>query len=366
VTTEGGDFLRFAAFHHREPEARALLAPLLESVVVRRDQGLFGRVIESGQALFFPIVAASAVASENVPGFEAYLSRYGIHSLIVAPLKIQERVIGGVGLSRSYPGDPYTEDDLELVLDLASRAALAIRNAQLFTRIQREAKDREEIMAIVAHDLRNPLGVVSAAGMLLTNMADADPQNSRLRTLAGRVTRAAERMDDLITNVLDASRIESGGIQVNPATVDVGSLLDKAVEALAPSAQEKGVNLERAPSTQPLACLCDEGRVLQVFSNLIGNAIRFTPKGGRVDVRAVADGAAVRFAIEDTGPGIAPEVLPRVFDRYFKRASTARSGTGLGLYIARGIIEAHGGRIWADSTPENGATFTFTLPLKPE
>jgi len=363
LTTSGGDFLRFAAFHHIDPDARALLAPLLESVPVRSDQGLFGRVLESGEPLYVPVVVPQTAAAESVPGFEAYFSRYAIHSLIVAPLKIQGRVIGGVGLSRAHPGDPYTEDDLALVVDLTSRAALAIRNSQLFARVQREAKDREEVMAIVAHDLRNPLGVISAAGMLLTSLAEGDAQSERLRTVAGRVTRAAQRMDELITNVLDATHIESGRIRVKPSPVDVASLLDQAFEAAIAAAQQGGVDLRRGPPPEGLKCLCDVGRILQVFSNLIGNGIRFTPKGGYVEVRALADDETVRFAVEDTGPGITAEVLPRVFERYFKGTDAPRTGTGLGLYIARGIVEAHGGRIWAESTPNHGSTFWFSLPL---
>jgi signal transduction histidine kinase len=363
LTTSGGDYLRFAAFHHRDPEARALLAPLLETVPVRSDQGLFGRVIESGEPLFVPTIAPEAAASGSVPGFEAYFSRYEIHSLIVAPLKIQDRVIGGVGLSRSTPGDPYTEDDLELVLDLASRAALAIRNSQLFARLEREARDREEVMAIVAHDLRNPLGVISTAGALLTSLAEGSVQNERLRTIAGRVTRAVQRMEDLITNVLDATRIESGRIQVKPAAVEVGRLLDQALEAMSPAAHEKGVELRRSPTPEGLRCACDAGRILQVFSNLIGNGIRFTPKGGKVELSAEIEDGAVRFAVVDSGSGIPPEDLHRVFDRYFKGSAHPQGGTGLGLYIARGIVEAHGGRIWAMSTLGSGSKFCFTLPV---
>ena len=361
LTSDDGDDLRFAAFHHRDPEARALLAPLLASVPVKRDRGMFG-VIASGEPLFLPVIAPETAEASSVPGFEAYYSRYGIHSLIVAPLRIKERVIGAVGLSRSQPGDPYTEDDLELVLDLASRAALAIRNAQLFARVQREAKDREEVMAIVAHDLRSPLGVIAAAGELLTSLASGNAQGERLRTVAGRIQRAAQRMDDLITNVLDATRIESGRIQVKPAPVDAKSLLDQAIEAMTPAAQEKGVDLRHAEPPQGLECRGDEGRILQVFSNLIGNAIRFTPKGGKVELRVATDGAMVRFVVTDTGSGIAEETLPRIFDRYFKGTDAPRAGTGLGLYIARGIVEAHGGRIWVESAAERGSTFAFTLP----
>ena len=362
LTSSSGDFLHFAAFHHRDPEALALLAPLIESVPVRRDQGLFGRVIESGEALFLPTVAPDTVAAESVPGFEAYFARYGIHSLIVVPLAIQDRVIGGLGLSRSEPGDPYTKHDLELVLDLASRAALAIQNAQLFARTRGEARDREEIMAVVAHDLRNPLGVISAAAVLLNSVAETDPQGERLRIIAGRVSRAAERMEGLITNLLDATHIESGRLELKPIAIDAGDLLDPALQAMSAAAREKGVALLRAPTTENLECVGDPARILQVLSNLIGNGIRFTPKGGQVELGAVIDDQGVRFTVADTGKGIPPEELPRVFDRYFKGADAPRTGTGLGLYIARGIIEAHGGRIWVERTSKSGSSLCFTLP----
>ena len=363
LASPSDELMRLAAFHHADPEALALVGPLLNTSPLRMDQGLYGRVIKSDQPLFLPLADADAVETVNIPPFDSYITRYGMKSLIIAPLRLTGRVIGAIGLSRTRASEQYTEGDLELVLDLASRAALAIRNAQLFSRIQAEAKTREEVMAIVAHDLRNPLSVMSAAGVLLAGFAKNDAQGERLRNMAARITRASRRMDDLITNVLDATRIEGGRIEIKPAPTSAAGLIDQAHEALVLLAREKGIELTRHPISKDLRVLCDEGRILQVFSNLISNSIRFTSNGGTIELGVQREGEQARFAVKDSGVGIAPENLGRVFERYFKGSEPTRTGTGLGLYIARGIVEAHGGRIWVESTQGVGSTFSFTLPL---
>jgi PAS domain S-box-containing protein len=223
---------------------------------------------------------------------------------------------------------------------------------------------REEILAMVSHDLKNPLGAILLTTALLRRMELEGEQGERVRGNVEKIQRAAERMNSLIRDILDVARIEAGHFLVEPAPHSPLALMDEAIELLQPLAVQKGLRLERQARGESLGPVrCDRERVLQVFSNLLGNAIKFTPAGGLVCVRAEpGEGATVRFSVKDTGPGIPAEQVPHLFDRYWQARDKARMGTGLGLFIARGIVTAHGGHIWVDSTVGVGSTFSFTLP----
>jgi signal transduction histidine kinase len=175
--------------------------------------------------------------------------------------------------------------------------------------------------------------------------------------------RSADRANRLIRDLLDAARIEDGKLPIEPRRADPASLIRETVELLLPQAADKPLRLEvDAPDDLPAVC-ADRDRTLQVLTNLVGNAVKFTPAGGRVVARAAADASSeVRFTITDTGPGLSADELSHLFDRYWQAKKTAKLGTGLGLVIAKGIVEAHGGRIWAESEPGRGSTFHFTLP----
>ncbi|HWU87210.1 MAG TPA: HAMP domain-containing sensor histidine kinase [Kofleriaceae bacterium] len=220
---------------------------------------------------------------------------------------------------------------------------------------------RDEMIGIVAHDLRNPLGAITMRAALLREAPAVD-----IRAHAEGIEKVATRMEHLIGSMLDSSMIEAGQFAVTLLPCDAGSLLDEAIEALDPLARAKQIRLESAPPSAHLWIRADRERILEVLSNLVGNALKFTPNGGTVRLAVDADlteRAMVRFEVSDTGPGIHDEHLARVFDRYWKDPGGKAKGTGLGLYIARAIIDVHGGRIWAESTPGHGATFKFTLPL---
>ncbi|HZK78222.1 MAG TPA: HAMP domain-containing sensor histidine kinase, partial [Gemmatimonadaceae bacterium] len=177
------------------------------------------------------------------------------------------------------------------------------------------------------------------------------------------IQRSATRANRLIQDLLDVARIQAGGLAVDPVAIDVKSLVHEAVEAATPLASAAYLKVEcEVPDPIPMVS-SDRERVLQVFANLIGNAIKFTPKGGEIRVLASCENSEIRFVVADTGPGIPAAHLDHVFDRYWQAKSTAKLGTGLGLSIAKGIVEAHGGRIWVESPPNNGAQFNFTLPV---
>lgn len=215
---------------------------------------------------------------------------------------------------------------------------------------------RDEVLATVSHDLRNPLGTIYTAATLLR---DVPLQEDARRRQVEIICRTAERMEALIKDLLDVSRMEAGRFSIDPTPERTTSLMREAREMLANVAESNNVELAEA-DLHEAAVMADRDRVLQVFSNLIGNALKFTPAGGTVTLAAESCDDGVCFHVRDTGPGIAPDDLPRIFDRFWHGG--AGGGSGLGLAIAKGIVEAHGGRIWAESDG-SGSRFSFTLPL---
>src|SRR5690606_23707517 len=179
------------------------------------------------------------------------------------------------------------------------------------------------------------------------------------------IKRTAQRMDHLIQDLLDVSKMEAGRFSVEPLPVAVGSLLDDAREMLEPLAARRDLHLRDETDRRDVRVLADAERVQRVLSNLVGNAVKFTPAGGTITLRTQCSDTECTFSVTDQGPGIPPENLRRIFDRYWQASRTARQGAGLGLAIAQGIVDAHGGRIWAESSPPDGATFFFTLPIAP-
>jgi signal transduction histidine kinase/DNA-binding NarL/FixJ family response regulator len=267
---------------------------------------------------------------------------------------------GTLTLARA-DGRGVGDDDRAVAEALARMAALALHNAGRYARARQAARVREEILGVVAHDLRNPLMAVSMYTHLLQDAGLTAEQEA----WTGIMLRAVERMNGLIQDLLDASALEQGRLRVQPAPVPVESLLREAADLMERQADERGVRLvcEAAPAVP--AVLADHDRVLQVLSNLLGNAVRFSPAGAPVELRAEALDAEVVFTVRDHGPGIAAEDLPRIFDRFWQGVG-ARGGAGLGLAISRGIVESHGGHIRVDSTPRAGSTFSFTLPVSPD
>jgi signal transduction histidine kinase len=242
--------------------------------------------------------------------------------------------------------------------EIARRASMAIDNARLHEQARRAVQSREDLLAVVSHDLRNPLSVILVSATLALH---AWPPGDANRRTIEAIRRSALRMDRLIGDLLDASTIEAGRLSLETAVQSVDQIIRDAIEALEAPAAQKRVKLD-AMSAVELGVFCDRGRMLQVFSNIVGNAIKFTPEGGSIQVRAEPRNNEVWFFITDTGPGIPEDQLPRLFDRYWQAKRTARLGTGLGLTIAKGIIEAQDGRIGVESQVGVGSTFFFTLP----
>lgn len=256
---------------------------------------------------------------------------------------------------------PWSPSDLDAAQELR-RNTVEIDLGRQVQREQQAVRARNELVAVVSHDLRSPLTVIHIqAGRLLRHATGDSPASVRVRTAAERVQTAVNRMDALIRNLLDLTRIEAGRFEVRPQPEPVRELIEEALVIARPLAEAKQLSLIDEVQEDRLV-LVDRERVFQVLSNLLGNAIKFTPSGGRILLRVQPRRDDVEFTVADNGPGLSPEQLPRVFDRYWQARETSHRGTGLGLFIARGIVEAHGGEISAESVPGAGATFRFTLP----
>lgn len=280
-------------------------------------------------------------------------------SSLVTPLVARGRILGAIALVSRAGGRVYDARDLELAAELGRRAGLAVEKARLHERMTQAVQAREQVLGYVAHDLRSPLaGIAIHAELLLEHDLSGEQRRSSLRTIVD----ATRQLDRLIQDLLDVGSIEAGRLRVSARPEAVEPLLAEALEHLRARAAHAGLRLEVEAAPGLPAVRADRTRLLQLFSNLVGNAIRFTPRGGSVTVRARPEGAELCFSVTDTGVGIAPEELARLYEPFWQARRTDRGGAGLGLAIARGIVEAHGGRIWATSEPGRGSTFCFTLP----
>jgi signal transduction histidine kinase/CheY-like chemotaxis protein len=294
------------------------------------------------------------------------LEQAGALAIFVTPLIARGQAIGAISYvfvrsaaapgAKSPDGVPSDDESRRLAEEVASSAVLAIDNMRLFEQAQRAIRGRDELLAIVSHDLRNPINVLSLALATLEQPGVA----LRAQTLP-RMRRALKRMEHLIDDLLDVARVDAGTLQVEPSPLPLGPVLDEVHEQWRPLCAEKDTALGKDYASETLGVVqLDRDRVLQVLSNLIGNAIKFTPEGGSVTIGAELLGPWVKVRVSDTGPGIAPENLPHVFDRFWQKERRT-DGLGLGLAIAQGIVLAHGGSIHVESTLGAGTTFWFTL-----
>ncbi len=217
---------------------------------------------------------------------------------------------------------------------------------------------RDELLGIIAHDLRNPLAAISLkAAALRKRLPNADAHE-----LGMSIENIAIRMDLLINGMLDTAVLDAGHFSVSPSRCEVASLVAEAEDMFAGLAAAKNIEWSIAVPSHGLEVRADRERILQVLSNLLGNALKFTPRGGHIALAVEEAGETVCFAVSDDGPGIPRGTQPHVFERFLRAERAGAPGTGLGLFIAKEIVDAHGGRIWVESEPGQGATFYFTLP----
>jgi PAS domain S-box-containing protein len=287
----------------------------------------------------------------------------GAHSLLTVPLIAAGRPLGALTVYLVDQKRSFTPEARALVEKFALPVALSLINASLYTTAQRATLARDEVLGVVSHDLRNPL---SAIAMCIRALSDLPPgSDDRRADLHATISESVETMNRLIQDLVDVASIERGQLSLERGPADPARILDRAVHMFRVEAESHGIKLTRDIGQGLSTINADEARVVQVLSNLIRNAIKFTPDGGRIALRAEAAEGMVRLSVADTGIGIDPSLHQRIFDRYWHASAGARKrGTGLGLSIAKGIVEAHGGKLTVESEAGNGSKFTFTLPAR--
>jgi signal transduction histidine kinase len=260
--------------------------------------------------------------------------------------------------------------ELEAQTELAQRREReALENRRLYesergARAQAEAaaRAREDIIAVVSHDLRNPMSaIIGSAALIKVDIAKGAPDNVVRRVES--IQRNVARMSGIVNDLLDTTKIQSGGLSIDLKREEVAVLLEQAVDMLRPVLLTKQQTLEIKAEENLCAVSCDRERVLRIFSNLVGNASKFSPDGDTITIEASARPSEILFVVSDHGPGIAPDQLPHIFEPYWQASQERRRGLGLGLAIVKGIVEAHQSRIWVESRVGGGSRFFFTLPI---
>ncbi|MGJ5675579.1 MAG: ATP-binding protein [Nostochopsis sp.] len=365
LLSEDRQWLNAVAIHHID------VCDLLNAVPQPAHQGLYARVLETGQPLLIPTISPEEFQLFVQPAYQCYHQHFEAYSILLVPLRARGRVIGTIGVSRNQPGNPYTLDDQNFLQDLADRAALAIINAQLYqktaqARQQAEAANRtkDEFLAILSHELRTPLNpILGWAKLLQRGKLNANKTALALET----IERNTKLQVQLIEDLLNISRILQGKFSLNSCPVDLKSIIEAAIETVRLAAEAKSIQIKTSFASDVGNVLGDTSRLQQVVWNLLANAVKFTPRGGKVEVKLETSDLSVQIQVKDNGRGINSEFLPYVFD-YFRQADSSMTrtfgGLGLGLAIVRQIIELHGGTVEAASPGEGrGATFTVSLPL---
>jgi PAS domain S-box-containing protein len=286
----------------------------------------------------------------------------GMRSAFIVPLVVGDRTLGALTLLDLGDHESrFSAEGRTLAGQFATSAALALENARLYAAARRATSARDEVLAVVSHDLRNPISAITMCARILHEAPPTDTAEREKMVTA--ITDATAWMQRLIRDLLDVSAIEAGRLSVERRPTAVAPIVSAAVGMVSGEIDARAIRLEvDVPTTLPPANV-DEARLVQVISNLLGNAIKFTDTDGRITVRAREADGMVIISVQDTGMGIEAGSVAHIFDRFWQARATPRRGSGLGLAIARGIIEAHGGKIWVESELGRGSTFSFSVPV---
>jgi signal transduction histidine kinase len=321
----------------------------VERVAVPKES-IAGWIVENNLPLIIDDVTKEPRWSQKVDEATEFVTR----SILGVPLRVKDRVIGAIEVLNKKGGQSFSDDDLSTLTTLAAQAAVAIENARLF--------QQSDQIASVVHELRTPLtSIVGYSKLLLTSHLDEDTHKEFLQI----INREAKRLGDMVNDFLDLARLESGRARLAYEPVDMRKVIDDTVAVIEQQAKDRGLELILdMPPTLPLI-LGDEKRMKQVMLNLASNAIKYNREGGRVHIVASTEDETLRVEVKDTGRGIRPEDMDKLFDKFRRIEETedTAKGTGLGLPIAKQLVEAHDGQMEVTSEWGVGSTFAFTLPI---
>ncbi len=343
--------------------ARGLYSPEFLNSIVRIDparRNVANIVFETREAYISPDIRKD-------PRFKnRTMVQAGLISAVWVPVMSKQRVIGVlvVGSKRLHK---FSKKQIHLIMAFGSQLGVALEHAQLYERLRELDQMKSDFVSNVSHEFRTPLTAIKAS---VDNMLDGltGPLNEKQIRYLTRVKSNTDRLARLINDLLDLSRIEAGRIDLKPTYLALVPLAKEVTESLSTVAREKLISLEVASQDSSVTAWADRDKVAQVLMNLIGNAVRFTPAGGKVTVAVESNGDEwVQISVADTGPGIPPEEANKIFDKFYQVDQVDKQktkGTGLGLAISKGLVEMHGGKIWVESETGKGSNFSFTLPRK--
>ena len=356
--------------HRAATETGGTLAEARRAARIRKGEGVVGQTAITLEPVQVPDIAVPGSYDSRL---RENLIESGVRAILAVPMVREGRLIGCLVVSRNHPGE-FPAETIELLRTFATQSALAIQNARLFQEIadksaQLEAASRHksEFLANMSHELRTPLNAIIGFSEVLTERMFGElneKQDEYLRDIYA----SGQHLLSLINDILDLSKIEAGRMELEATDFDLPSAIDNALTLVRERATRRGIALRRTIDERLGTIRGDERKVKQVLLNLLSNALKFTPEGGRIDVSARVQDGAAEIAVADTGVGIAPEDQEAVFEE-FRQVGTADKkveGTGLGLALSRKFIELHGGRIRVQSQVGHGSTFTFTLPVRRE
>lgn len=346
----------------RDPAKAGIAEALMQIPLDQKQQRMVETVLEAKKPVLIERVTPKDLASwtESEEHMRA-LRDLDVTSVVAVPLIAHSDCLGLLLLVSSTRS--YGSADLYLMEELARRAALSIENAKLYRTATRAIQIREDLMGIVAHELRNPLHTVVSAAWRLRPRQDQTERRSR--EWVDRIERAASRMDRIIHDLLDVNNMEAGRLYIQQDRVCTSEVVSDALQAQESLARSASLELQADLAQDLPDVWADRDRLEQVFENLIGNALKFMEPGGRITVGAAPRDGETVFWVADTGPGIAAEDTTHLFERLWQKRRGRYGSAGLGLPIVKGIVEAHGGRVWVESKQGQGSTFYFTIPTAP-
>lgn len=368
LLSEDRKTLQLAALAHQNPEAREVMEQLLSSFPLSVEEGISSRTLRTGQAQRLSVISPEQLRSLIKPEYWPYLDRFGIYSLMIAPLRVNGEVIGTLGALRDNPGQPYTESDLTLLQELADRAALAVANARLYQQARNAIKIRDQFLSIAAHELKTPLTSLSGQAQLAQRrLMRGDQAPQRLARSLSIIARQADRLDVMVSTLLDVGRIEHGQFVLERQLLDIAGLIARVAEEVELDLEQH--TLTAATGSQELMVYGDPLRLEQIIQNLLNNAVKYSPAGGAIEVKLERHGDFAVMTVSDQGVGIPAAALPHLFQRFYRAPNVSDhliSGMGIGLYVAREIVTLHGGTIDVTSQEGAGSVFTVSLPLAAE
>jgi signal transduction histidine kinase len=339
----------------------------LRAAPLRKGEGLVGRAAEMREPVQIPDITQPGAYQSSI---RDTLIRFGYRALLSVPLLREDQIIGSLSFNRKAPGE-FPPEVIDVLKTFATQSALAIQNARLFREIadksvqlESASRHKSEFLANMSHELRTPLNAIIGFSEVLSEGMFGDINEKQAEYLQD-ILESGRHLLSLINDILDLSKIEAGRMELEAADFDLPSAIDNALILVKERANRRGITLGSTIDAGLGMLRGDERKVKQALLNLLSNALKFTPEGGRIDVRAGLHDNVAEVSVFDTGIGIAPADQDAVFEE-FRQVGTAEKkaeGTGLGLALSRKFIELHGGKIWVKSQAGIGSTFTFTLPL---